>query len=237
MSELKAVFFDVNGTLFDGAGWVRAAIGVVFDYFGSDLPTSDPAELAHHFNAVLFDQIRGQHLRREETFDMSRRFQDMLDSFGVANAERARTMASKYNDVRRMTVRQFLRPGAVPVLQALRGRDIRCGVIMNGPLAAQRNLLNSLGLRQHLDFVVMAEVEGHPKPDTRLFMAALEMAGADSDEVLFVGDSPITDMLGASRAGIPCVWFNTGHRRLLKGQPAPDFTIRSLEELLPITNL
>jgi len=237
MSELRAIFFDVNGTLFDGASWVRAAVEVVFDYFGSKLPTSDPAELAHHFNAVLFDQIRGHHLRREETFDIGRRFHDMLDSFGVADAGVARTMASKYNDVRRMTIRQYLRPGAIPVLQALHQRDIRCGVIMNGPVAAQRTLLSSLGLRQHLDFIVMAELEGHPKPDTRLFAAALEMANVQSDEVLFVGDSPITDLLGASRAGIPCVWFNTGHRQLLKGQPAPDFTIRTLEELLPITNL
>jgi putative hydrolase of the HAD superfamily len=88
-----------------------------------------------------------------------------------------------------------------------------------------------------MDHLVLAEVEGYSKPDVRIFRRVLEMTGLEPDQMLYVGDSPLTDIRGAARAGIPNVWFNVGRRRLPKGFPAPDFTIGRLSELLSIVEM
>jgi putative hydrolase of the HAD superfamily len=108
---------------------------------------------------------------------------------------------------------------------------------MNGSPAVQRHLLETLGLMPHLDHCVLAEIEGCRKPDVRLFRRTLELAGAEADQVIYVGDSPLTDILGAARAGIPTVWFQTGHRRLPRDFPTPDFTIRELSEVLSVVDV
>jgi putative hydrolase of the HAD superfamily len=105
---------------------------------------------------------------------------------------------------------------------------------MNGSPAAQRHLLQSLGIENSLELVVLGEVEGYAKPDARLFARALELARVGAEEALYVGDSPVTDVLGARRAGIPSVWFSTGRRRFPEGFPEPDYTVGSTAEVLAI---
>ena len=143
-------------------------------------------------------------------------------------------MSSRYDHTRRFSMRQFVRASAVPVLRDLRRMGLKVGVIMNGPPAVQRHLLSSLGLEAHLDYVLLAEAEGYSKPDVRVFRRALQLAGAASVEMLYVGDSPVADVLGAARAGIRTVWYRTGRRGIPRGFPMPDYTITELDEVLSI---
>ncbi len=58
--------------------------------------------------------------------------------------------------------------------------------------------------------------------------------GLPPDEILYVGDNPIPDVLGPKRAGMPTVWLNrTGARRSRK-IPAPEYRLRSLAELVSL---
>jgi HAD superfamily hydrolase (TIGR01549 family) len=237
MGELKAVFFDVNGTLFDHRGCARHVMDLVLPIFADQLPTDDVNEIVRRFNALLLDQVTGRYLRRRESLSRLKRFQALLDSYGVKKPNLAREMSNRYSATRRLMVHQFLHPEAVFVLEELRRRGLRCGVIMNGTLALQRTLLAALGLQSHLDQVVLADAEGYAKPDPRLFNRALELAGVSAGQMLYVGDSPVMDILGASRVGMPTVWFNVRGASMPKGLPAPDFTISSLRELLPIAEL
>ncbi len=234
MSELKAVFFDVNGTLWDHQGCAQHVMDIVLPSFTPPLPEDQTDEIIRRFNAVFFDLPRKDHIRRRRPFSMLRRMQALLDSYNAKGRRLAREMSHKYDSVRRLVMRQFLRSDAVRVLSELGRRGLQRGVIMNGGPAVQRHLIQTLGLGSHLQHVILGEVEGYSKPDVRLFRRALELAEVEADEMLFVGDSPLTDILGASRAGIPTVWFNTGLRRLPNGFPAPDFAISSLTELLAI---
>jgi putative hydrolase of the HAD superfamily len=237
MAELKAVFFDVKGTLFDHRGCARDALHIVLQNYMGVFPTDDPEEVIRHYDAVLLDVVSGRHLRRAVCPARRDRFEALLDSFGVSKPKLAREMAQRYDATRRMVLRQYNRPGAQMVVQSLRKEGIQVGVVMNGVPAVQRALLNALGLARKVDHVLMAEAEGYSKPHVRLFGRLLEVADAQADQVLYVGDSPLTDVLGAQRAGIPVVWFDTGRRRLLPGMAPPDFTVQDLGELLPITRL
>ena len=46
------------------------------------------------------------------------------------------------------------------------------------------------------------------KPDPRLFQITLEKAGYSKKQLLHVGDSLQDDIMGATNAGIKCVWLN-----------------------------
>jgi putative hydrolase of the HAD superfamily len=234
MSDLKAVFFDLGDTLWDRSACAQQVMDIVLPHLLPYLPEDEPQEVIRRFNAVLLDLPRKEHLRERRQFSLRRRFEALLQSYDVKRPGLASDMSRRCDHARRFSMRQFVRGAAVPVLRELGRMGLKRGVIMNGPPAAQRHLVSSLGLEQHLDHVILAEAEGYSKPDVRLFRRALQIAGAASAEVLYVGDSPITDLLGASRAGIRTVWYRTGRRRIPKGFPTPDYTITALDEVLSI---
>jgi HAD superfamily hydrolase (TIGR01549 family) len=234
MADLKAVFFDVGGTLWDANACALHVLEIVLPKFMPPLPEDSTAEIIQRFNAVFLDMPRRQHLRDRRPFSRVRRFEALLGSYGVRRRDKAHEMSRTFDAVRRMCIRQFLEPDTHRLLGELKRRGLQTGVIVNGSPAAQRHLLQSLGLEPCLEHVVLGEVEGYSKPDRRLFLRALELAGVAPEEAAYVGDSPITDVLGASRAGMRSVWFNTGRRRLPEGFPTPDHTVASAAEVLAI---
>ena len=54
------------------------------------------------------------------------------------------------------------------------------------------------------------------------------------EQILYVGDWPMPDILGARRAGVPVVWLNRHGHTLPPDMPTPDLEVASLTELLPI---
>lgn len=64
------------------------------------------------------------------------------------------------------------------------------------------DLLLSLGLTRHLDFMIVSAVVGATKSTPHLFQLALQRAGVRPHEALYVGDSYHTDILGARTAGL-----------------------------------
>ena len=72
-----------------------------------------------------------------------------------------------------------------------------------------------------------AEAVGAPKPDPRAFLAACAGLGEPPDAVLYVGDEPETDVLGARSAGLSAVLLD----RYGTAPPEETAVIRSLAEL------
>ncbi|MCD6416375.1 MAG: HAD family hydrolase [Planctomycetes bacterium] len=234
MPKLKAVYFDVDGTLWDRAACDRHVMEIVLQRFAESLPQEGTGPIIRRFNAVFFQLLEREHLRASRPFSRLRRFEALLESYKISPRGLAHELNRTYDATRRLMMRQFLRRDALHVLKELKRRGLQRGVVMNGQPAVQRHLLETLGLTPHLDHSVLADVEGFLKPDARLFKRTLEAAGLRPKQMLYVGDSPLTDTLGASRAGIPTVWFNADGRPEPRGWPTPDFTISDLSELLSI---
>ena len=49
---------------------------------------------------------------------------------------------------------------------------------------------------------------GYDKPDVRFYQEALRRCGLQPNEVLMVGDSMTTDVIGAQNAGIEALFFD-----------------------------
>jgi putative hydrolase of the HAD superfamily len=126
-------------------------------------------------------------------------------------------------------------PDVHPTLDALRARGLTIGVVSNWVWSLPE-LLHSLDLMRHFDFVVASARVGYEKPHLEIFRQALAMAGADPSEVIHVGDHVDADVQGAIAAGIAPVLIDRVGRYPPSEVPAGVPVITSLDQLLPIVD-
>ena len=98
-------------------------------------------------------------------------------------------------------------PGAGRVLEQLRARGYKLGIITNGTVASQQAKLLESGLLARIDEALISEAEQFRKPDQQIFDLAAERLGVTTAECVFVGDNPETDIAGAHNAGMKTVWL------------------------------
>jgi putative hydrolase of the HAD superfamily len=96
---------------------------------------------------------------------------------------------------------RLVMPGVPDALARLAGRGLRLVVVSNSDGTVARSL-EAAGLMPHLALVVDSALIGYEKPDPRIFLGALERAGAKADRTLHIGDLYHADVLGARAAGI-----------------------------------
>ncbi|MGH9941202.1 MAG: HAD family hydrolase [Pyrinomonadaceae bacterium] len=105
-----------------------------------------------------------------------------------------------------------LRAGVFELLRAAKERGLRLGVCSDYPASRK---LAAMRLANFFEVVVSAqdsEVRRF-KPDPRGLEVALQRLGVAPHEALYVGDRMETDAVAARRAGISCVIVGDGHRR------------------------
>ncbi len=105
------------------------------------------------------------------------------------------------------------------------------GAITNGN--AQ---LDKIPIGRHFDFVVTAEQVGTSKPDSEMFKSASQCADVPLANILHIGDSAKTDVLGAMNAGCKAIWFNS-KRLPWPGGQSPHHVVHCLTELPAVLNI
>lgn len=117
----------------------------------------------------------------------------------------------------RERINEAIRPlaGVRGLLDGLRA-EYTVGLLTNGPSLAQRAKLETLGLAEAFDAVVVSGELPAGKPDRRAFDALLEELDVPAAELVYVGDDVEADVGGAAAAG--CRAVQVVHDR----GPAPD---------------
>ncbi len=87
------------------------------------------------------------------------------------------------------------------------------------------------GLAGLFDGHITASGAGAAKPDARIFARLLRDAGVEPIEVLHIGDDPLADVIGATRAGMQAVWLNREAREWPSQFASPLRTILTLAEI------
>jgi FMN hydrolase / 5-amino-6-(5-phospho-D-ribitylamino)uracil phosphatase len=130
-------------------------------------------------------------------------------------------------------------PGAIDVLEQLRGARIRLGVISDTGVLTGRELrtyLDHHGLRRFFDVLCFSDEVGVPKPDHRIFRAALDGLGAVPQHAAHVGDLLTTDIAGARAAGMTAVLYTgltDAPADAGPDAPEPHVRVADLRELPP----
>jgi putative hydrolase of the HAD superfamily len=128
----------------------------------------------------------------------------------------------------------YLEEDAVRVLQVLRERGYRTGVISNFSVPELvYKILAAYGLKDFLDVIVISAEINRRKPSPEIFRFALSQLGVDASEAIFVGDTLDTDIKGAKNVGMRTVLIER-KKTNIGPEDKPDFTIKRLSDLLNI---
>lgn len=208
--RLKAVLFDLDGTLFDrDASFVE----LVQDQY-------------HCFAAELERIPREVFVRRVVEMDGHGYvdklvvYRDLAREFFLPETTGER-LTIHFRDAYASYSRCF--PEVPSALADLRAHGMKLGIITNGSTSMQEQKIRQLGITDLMDEVLISEREGLRKPDRKIFERALERLRVVPAEAWYVGDHPLVDVRGAFEAGLTPVWRHTPHWQRPE-VPAHEFT-------------
>lgn len=211
LTRVKAVLFDLDGTLHDRNATIRHWLAEHMERF--DLPASYAArfleldDFGYRSKSKVMPQL-------VQEFNLPHHPDDLLADFSD---------------------RAFSAPEPMPhtfeILRALRAQGIRIGIVTNGWREKQMQTLQGLGLPELVDDVVISQVVGLGKPDPRIYQLALEQLGVTAAEAWFVGDSPRNDIWGPQQLGLRTAFLPTGHA--LQGE-RPEVILQDLRGVLQL---
>jgi HAD superfamily hydrolase (TIGR01549 family) len=207
MSNVKAVIFDIDDTLFDHRFSCRKGLTAVqkeFECFRK--LTLDEFEKEHrrlldeiHLSQVLTGKISIEQARIE-------RFKIAFQKVGIAADE---TMAKKAVRIYRENYQANRRavPGSKELLEKLKPR-VKIAVLSNNLYEEQRGKLIDCGLDKFVDVTVVSEHVGVTKPAPEIFLETLKRLDRKPQEAVMIGDSWEWDVMGAMKVGIKPIWYN-----------------------------
>jgi HAD superfamily hydrolase (TIGR01509 family) len=241
MADLRAIFFDLGGTLFSNRQipvactpvLIEAAerLGVGGGLAGVGRAFVDATRVTNEYYLA-----RPYYLHRDLFIDTAARLQEGLeiepsDAFNVWFYEAQRAV---------MVREMVLRDDCLDTLAALRSRGLTLSLVSNIDDDFLEPMLDNMGLRPYLDHFISSEAARSCKPDAGIFRTALDRVGCVPDEVIFVGDSRIHDIQGARAVGIRSVLISeeggVSHLDDESFDAQPDHVIGKLGELKEIVD-
>ena len=231
-THITTVIFDMDGTLIEHSWQMSELCELFFARFADAL---DPVSQEEFFEVFW-----------EKSEDMWHMVVDgVLDGKTAEKYTYINTLRSLGQDVRLVETMlpywvELVLEEVIPfedtfaVLEAIR-QKYRTGILTNGFIELQRAKLEKYNLPAYVDFTLISEEARYHKPDERVFLEALKLAGdASPRETIYVGDNLINDIKGARQAGLTPIFMNPKDNLQ---PPEGVVKIGRLSELLPLLGM
>lgn len=208
MTNVRHIFFDLDNTLWDHRRNAYLTIKELFEQqqiaeiYHIDFESFHDAY--HEINEKLWEQMRDgeidkDYLRKHRFFDTFLKFQvddqDLADYFEHHFLDEI----LKYNE---------LVPGAADLLDYLQDKDYKMHIISNGFQEVTERKCVLSGIADYFETITSADSVGIRKPRPEIFQYSLDLAKAEKNESLMIGDDWIADVKGAQRFGIDVIFFD-----------------------------
>ena len=211
----KGIFIDIDDTLLDYIPCCREAYDAAMpehpEYF----------ELFFQISGRLFSEAKhGLHTVSEVMELYPREFVERMSELTnerVSELEIAqRTDTFKHAFRAAWGTTHTLVPDAREMLERLQAKGYRLFAASNSFGHLQRSRLEHAGILHYFEDTFISMDIGYDKPDIRFYQEALRRCGLQASEVLMIGDSMTTDVLGAQAAGIDAIYFDRQKDSLLE---------------------
>ena len=204
--KYKAIFIDIDDTLLDYIPCCRAAFEVAMP------------EHPEHFQ--LFFDIAGRLFSEAKHGKYTiAEVMDLYPAEFIAAIGYPESAVDPFKHAFRAAwgTTHALVPGAKEMLELLRSKGYRLFAASNSFGHLQRSRLEHAGILPFFEDTYISMDIGYDKPDIRFYQEALRRCGLQPSEVLMIGDSMTTDVLGAQAAGIDALFFDRrGNQSLLE---------------------
>lgn len=217
MKDVKVIAFDMDNTLIDRQG---AFMRCVRDMIEEDTKKS--------IDDMSFSQFMEHFL--------------ILDNNGMGNKEILFNYYIEYFHlgltwdiimdrwVERLAGYMRLMDDTIEVLDELSKR-YRLAILTNGDSVSQRGKLNTFPHLNWFEIVMVAGDYPWAKPDVRIFELLCEKMNVMPAEVVFVGDTIASDIVGAKSAQMRTIWIQADEKL---NSDLPDMRLYRLRELLSV---
>ena len=203
--QIKGVIFDLDDTLYSEKEYVRSGYKAVSDYLGGRYEE----KLWNFFEAgkPAIDELLKE-LGRESEMDK------VLSVYRFHKPDIP------------------LYPGVAEMMEGLKTRGVKVGIITDGRPEGQRNKLEALGLDVD-DAIVTDELGGvqFRKPCDIAFRIMMTRWRLNPADIVYVGDNPEKDFQAPQQLGMKSIWFRNADGIYQDPNKDSGWTVRNISEL------
>jgi putative hydrolase of the HAD superfamily len=190
---MKAVLFDLDGTLLDRETSIEQFIAAQYDRLNHCL-----RHISKHDYMTRFIELDCHgHVWKDKVY------QTLVAEFSIMEMS-WQALLDDYD--------MHFQHHCVPfdflfeTLDTLKQQGYKLGVVTNGLGEFQARSIVGLQIQDYFDSILISEVEQIRKPQPEIFQRALERLGISAENSVFVGDHPNADISGAKSANMKAIW-------------------------------
>lgn len=227
---IKAVLWDIDGTLLDFQKAEKYAIRTCFSKFNLGECTDEMLARYSEINRQWWQRLERNECTKPEVLEG--RFSEFFQSEGIPT-----DCVPQLNKAYQFHLgdHAFFCDGSEETVRALK-ECVKQYAVTNGTALAQDRKLQKSGLDRLLDGIFISERVGYEKPNKRFFDAVFAAIPFKKEECIIVGDSLTGDIRGGMNAGIRTVFYNPANIPLPQEYHI-DYNIRALAEVINIIKM
>ncbi|MUL37253.1 HAD family hydrolase [Gloeocapsopsis dulcis] len=195
---VKAVLFDLDGTLLDRDASIEQFITTQYDRLTAHL--SHILKIDYVTRFIELDN-RG-HVWKDKVY------QTLVAEFEIEGMS-WQTLLEDYETQFQLHCVPF--DFLVEMLKMLKQQGYLLGIVTNGLGQFQTRSIEGLGIRDYFDVILISELEQVRKPQAEIFQRAMTRLDVSASDSVFVGDHPEADIMGAKRAKMRAIWKRSLH--------------------------
>ncbi len=207
-NTIRHIFFDLDNTLWDHRKNAELTLNELFERKGIQESYNILFDEFHskydEINEDLWVKIRDGLIDKD--FLRKHRFYDTFMHFGVDDEQLAAYFEKHFLD----EIIQYneLIEGTIEILDYLKEKGYVLHVVSNGFHEVTRRKVEMSGMDIYFETIVSADDAKAMKPDERIFQYALDLANAQKEESIFIGDDWVADVKGSQRFGLDVIYFD-----------------------------
>ncbi|HMC00317.1 MAG TPA: YjjG family noncanonical pyrimidine nucleotidase [Flavobacteriaceae bacterium] len=204
INGLTDVFFDLDHTLWDFDRNSALTFEKIFKMNNLNIHLES---FLQHYEPINLGYWK---LFREEQIDKaSLRFRRLADTFDKLDISVSAPIIDKLSDdyIDHLSSFNHLFDDTIQILDYLRPK-YNLHIITNGFKEVQEGKLQNSKINHYFDTVTNSEEVGVKKPNPKVFNFALNLAQADVETSIMIGDNYEADILGALNVGFRVIHFN-----------------------------
>ncbi len=223
---IKLLTFDLDDTLWPCMITILQTEERLHQWFSNHHP-----EITNQYSIKQLRQKRfqlaqkHQHIAHDLTALRKKSFAQLSQEMCYSPEQEQKFIQEAFNFYFNERNRVNLYDDVIPTLEKL-SKNYRLGAVSNGNADIYK-----IGLGHLFDFSWSAADAGQQKPHPIVFNSLLDMQKLTSDELIHIGDDPITDIQGAQQSGIKAIWLNRSHSLWPEGFNPPFMEISQLNQL------